>query len=121
MKNKTCGECRYYEHPAGQCARFSKSPWRINGNQIISSEVNCFGGNTTVCRIHEQTSESKEIANAHLIVLAPKMYEKLQELHDDLISLANDCFFKNYDDRGDFWEQKANDIAEFLKQARGEK
>lgn len=21
MDNKTCGECRYYEHPAGQCAK----------------------------------------------------------------------------------------------------
>ena len=21
MKNKTCGECRYYEHPAGQCSK----------------------------------------------------------------------------------------------------
>jgi hypothetical protein len=21
MNNKTCGECRYYEHPAGQCSK----------------------------------------------------------------------------------------------------
>lgn len=21
MKNKTCGDCRYYEHPAGQCSK----------------------------------------------------------------------------------------------------
>ena len=21
MSNKTCGKCRYYEHPAGQCAK----------------------------------------------------------------------------------------------------
>lgn len=21
MSNKTCGECRYYEHPAGQCSK----------------------------------------------------------------------------------------------------
>lgn len=21
MTNKICGECRYYEHPAGQCAK----------------------------------------------------------------------------------------------------
>ena len=98
------------------CRGFSKSPWRIIGNQIISNEDNCFGGKTTICRIHEQTSESKEIANAKLIAIAPQMYEKLQEIHDNLIAFVNDCYYKNYDDMGEFWERKAKDIECLLKQ-----
>lgn len=60
--------------------RFSQAPWKIIGNHIFSSDVNCFGGNTTVCRIYEQCSESKEIANAALIAAAPEIYEALFDL-----------------------------------------
>lgn len=66
MSNKTCGECRYYEHPAGQCAKvieynnchitdkaceyFERKP--TNGDRVrqmsnrdlaeLLDEVNCF-------------------------------------------------------------------------------
>lgn len=90
---------------------FSAGHWRIIGRRIMSAEHNCFGGNTCVCRVHEQTSESKEIANAHLISTAPELYSVLKEWVDYKTDGGVDALFEL---------EILKSMKKVLKKARGE-
>lgn len=92
--------------------KFSAGNWHVNGRHIFSAEHNCFGGNTCVCRVHEQTSESKETANTHLISTAPELYSVLKEWVDYKTDGGFDALFEL---------EILKSMKKVLKKARGEK
>lgn len=101
--------------------KFTKGPWELGdeNNQYCEVQIG-----ETVCSLsrHDKMTginvinRDEMLANAHLIMTAPKMYELLMKIKDDL-------FYKlSFEDQwlGALAEGYGVEIYSLLKEARGE-
>ncbi|CAM0056744.1 hypothetical protein VPHF89G1_0055 [Vibrio phage F89 g1] len=70
-------------------AKFTKGPWFVDHGFciIISSDVT---GEPMICDLMPAELNDNEMANAHLIAVAPEMYEILSEINYQLGSVYGD-------------------------------
>jgi hypothetical protein len=78
MTNKTCGECRYYEHPAGQCSKVIE----YNNCHITDKACEYFEPKLTNGDVIRQMS-NEELAQKFGYPCPPKIKKKCRPFDEE--------------------------------------